>query len=194
MPEGVNYEGVFGGEQGAFVFRAQSGAVSSSLATSTAVRTKSTPSKHSGYGAGIGGGAGGAASQEVVVVPRVAVPAPPPPPPSAIGVSIDESEPQAKLSRERKELEAKLQPALLQTFDCAAKQRHDCKLLHDGNVEIEVWIAKDSAGVIEKLRGLGFEPSNHHSAGSNFVGKLPVEKLSSLAQMAEVKFVSLARK
>ena len=194
MPEGVNYEGVFGGEQGAFVFRAQSGAVSSSLATSTAVRTKSTPSKHSGYGAGIGGGAGGAASQEVVVIPRVAVPAPPPPPPSAIGVSIDESEPQAKLSRERKELEAKLQPALLQTFDCAAKQRHDCKLLHDGNVEIEVWIAKDSAGVIEKLRGLGFEPSNHHSAGSNFVGKLPVEKLSSLAQMAEVKFVSLARK
>ena len=81
-----------------------------------------------------------------------------------------------------------------EAFDCAAKRDHDCKLVHDGKVEIQIWLTENSAGVLDELQKAGFEPAAGHSAGRTLTGKLPVEKLQLLAQIREVKFVSEVRK
>jgi hypothetical protein len=98
-----------------------------------------------------------------------------------------------KLTPERQALDSKLHPSLLEAFDCAAKKEDHCKVVHDGKVEIQIWLTANSASVLDALRKAGFEPA----AGQlekTVVGKLPVEKLQTLAQMSEVKFVSLVRK
>jgi len=95
---------------------------------------------------------------------------------------------------ERKALESKLQPALLAAFDCAKQQGHDCKLVHNGAVEIEVWTIKRSAILVDELKKIGFKAGAEHSGGKVLAGQLPVEKLQELAQLAEVQFVSTIRR
>jgi hypothetical protein len=140
-----------------------------------------------------GGGPVGSLNETVEVTSSALAPAGPPPPP-AIGVPRDSLHHQSKLSPERKALESKLQPALLKAFDCAAKHEHDCKLVHDGVVELEIWLSKSSSSVFEQLRSAGFQPAPNRSGGKRLLGKLPVENLQSLAQIAEVQFVSAPRK
>jgi hypothetical protein len=117
-----------------------------------------------------------------------------PPPPGDVLGSRESSDHEPPLSAERKLLESKLQPSLLEAFDCAAKQQHDCKLVHDDKIEIEVWLAKNSASVIEQLRKLGLEPESDRASARGLVGKFPVARLELLAQMPEVRFVSNARR
>jgi len=66
--------------------------------------------------------------------------------------------------------------------------------VHDGKVEVQIWLTENSASVLDELRKAGFEPAAGQSPTRTLVGKLPVEKLQALAQMSEVKFVSLVRK
>ena len=94
---------------------------------------------------------------------------------------------------ERKVLESKLQPALLAAFDCAKQQGHDCKLVHDGRVEVEVWTTKRSVTLLDQLKKMGFEAGGQ-SGRKVLVGQLPVERLQELAQLAEVQFVSTIRR
>jgi len=95
---------------------------------------------------------------------------------------------------ERKALESKLQPALLAAFDCAKQLGHDCKLVHNGRVEIEVWTTKRSVTLLDELKKMGFEAAAERSGGKVLVGQLPVEKLQDLAHLAEVQFVSTIRR
>jgi hypothetical protein len=101
---------------------------------------------------------------------------------------------QAKLAPERKALESKLHPSLLEAFHCASKKEQVCKLVHDGKVEVQLWLTNSSPEILEKLRAAGFESAADHPAGTTLPGKLNVEKLQALAQIAEVKFVSPIRK
>jgi len=189
MPEGVSYEGVFGNGLDRLGQYSQLG-----MASQMVVVTKSGRGRGTGSGPGVGAGYGGAVIGSAIATPKVAqsaVPAPPPPPPAS-GVA-DSSEPQLKLTPERQALDSKLHPSLLEAFDCAAKKEDHCKVVHDGKVEIQIWLTANSASVLDALRKVGFEPA----AGQlekTVVGKLPVEKLQTLAQMSEVKFVSLVRK
>jgi hypothetical protein len=187
MPEGVSYEGVFGKEQDGrgYVF-AQLGM------TNGPVAMKSMP--RGGFGGGSGGGPVGSVNQTVEVTSSASVAAAPPPPLPPMSIPRDSLHHQSKLSPERKALESKLQPALLRAFDCAATHEHDCKLVHDGVVELEIWLSKSSPSVLEQLRSAGFRPATDRSGGKRLLGKLPVENLRLLAQIAEVKFVSAPRK
>jgi Ca-activated chloride channel family protein len=90
-------------------------------------------------------------------------------------------------------LESKLHPALVEAFDCAAQQQQECKLVHGGKVEVQVWLKKGSTTVLEQLRRAGFEPTTDNSKARMFIGHLPLEKLQALAQIADVQFVSPVR-
>ncbi|PYV65349.1 MAG: hypothetical protein DMG95_01890, partial [Acidobacteria bacterium] len=120
---------------------------------------------------------------------------PPPPSPPPVDAPSSPTKPeQPKLTPERKALESKLHASLLEAFDCATKQLQECNLVHDGKVEVQIWLTENSASVLDELRKAGFEPAAGQSPTRTLVGKLPVEKLQALAQMSEVKFVSLVRK
>ena len=66
--------------------------------------------------------------------------------------------------------------------------------MHDGRVEVQIWLTENSASVLDELRKAGFEPAAGQPPTRTLVGKLPVEKLEALAEVSEVKFVSLVRK
>jgi Ca-activated chloride channel homolog len=193
LPEGVSYEGVFGGEGKQFDRLAQFSQLRAS--SSMVVVTKGGGGHGSGSGHGVGvataGVMGGA-----VATPTVVQNAAPPPkrlPGDAIS-SAHSSEGQLKLTPERKALESKLHPSLLEAFDCAAKQQQNCKLVHDGKIEVQVWLTENSASILDELRKAGFEAAPDQSAGKTVVGKMPVEKLQALVQMSDVRFVSPVRK
>jgi len=189
MPEGVSYEQVFGDEKGRdrLTQFSQLGVASGMVVVSKSGRGRGTGSgSGTGVGAGYGGGVG-----KPVAVPMVALNAPPPPPVDASSAA-DRAEAASTLTPDRQALESKLHPSLLEAFDCAAKQEHDCKLVHDGKVEVQIWLSENSAGVLDQLRKAGFELSPHQ-AEKTLAGTLPVEQLQTLSQMSEVKFVSLVR-
>lgn len=190
MPEGVSYEGVFGREDSQeFGLSPQAGLALQSFGMARSVVTKSG----GGFGGGVGSGVGGSAMPSMVVAPSIAAPPPPPPTTEAVGLH-DSSNHGSRILPKRKVLESKLQPALLAAFDCAKQQRHDCTLVHNGRVEIEVWTNKHSVTLLNEMKKMGFEAGAEHSGGKVLVGQLPVEKLQELAQLTEVQFVSVIRK
>ena len=182
IPEGVSYEGVFGSEDKEF----------DRLTSYARLGNASGVARKSWIGSGSGGGVGGSVNQ-AVVVSAGAMPLPSPTASSGLETLGVSSEHDLKLSPERKLLESKLQPALLAAFDCAQLGRENCNLVHEGKVEIEVWITKSSASTLDRLKALGFEPEAKSSA-TILSGKLPVEKLQMLAKLDEVRFVSTVRR
>jgi hypothetical protein len=130
--------------------------------------------------------------------PGLTLPPPgPPQPPPAVAIPMAENQStvvETKLTSEREVLESKLHPALLAAFDCATKAQQECNLINAGKVEVEVFLTQESQNVLDQLRKLGFEPTEGHTEKRVLKGRLPVEKLQSLAQIAEVKFVSPIRK
>jgi len=184
MPEGVSYEGVFGNKQ---FDRLQS-------FTKSGRSYQRWLNQDVGY---IGGVAqSGPVKATRVNAPTIAVP-PPPPPPPVMATMQPEVQPvspsqKPKLSAERQLLESKLQPALLEAFDCAAKKVNDCKLVHDGNVRIMIWLAKDTPAVRDALAKAGFHLDSGATKGS-LAGTISAEKLLKLAQITELKFASFVR-
>ena len=182
MPEGVSYEGVFD-EKEKFIqgYGSRGAAMQSGTVNSSVARTR-TP------GSVIGGALG-----KMGTVFSAHKSAQPPPLPATAGTPTNKPE-EAKLTPERKVLESKLHPSLLEAFDCVAKKPPGCKLEHDGKVEVQVWLTKLAPDVLEKLHAAGFEVASGHTTGTVLVGKLNIEKIEALAQIAEVKFVSPIRK
>ncbi len=89
-------------------------------------------------------------------------------------------------------LESKLQPALLEAFDCWKKSGKDCKLAPSGKVEVQVWLTNNSDAVLEQLKAIGFTMSQ--ARPKVVIGHLSVEKLSDLAKIRSVRFVSRVRR
>ena len=189
MPEGVSYEGVFGREQGEFVFAAKPG-----LTMFSQLGMAGPASRIRVSGAAVAGGAAASSMQSVVVSKNGALGAPPPPPPVNIIAAQQGSDRGVRLSPERKTLEAKLQPVILAAFDCAKQQRSDCKLVRDGKLEVEIWLRTTSANLLGQLRSAGFEAIAGHSRGKTLAGKIPVEKLELVAKLSEVQFISSVRR
>src|SRR5439155_9476999 len=79
MPEGVSYEGVFGGDAKQLNRLWQY----STLSTANAVVVAKSATTN-GRGRGVGAGMAGGVAGGVVAMPKVAVPAPPPPPAEAV--------------------------------------------------------------------------------------------------------------
>ncbi len=182
MPEGVSYEGVFGNDKAE---------MASSLASPMMARKV-----YAGVGTGSGGGIGGG-------VFRTAAPPPPTSTPQSVMVQAQalavDAETRTDLpaslkpaTGERGMLESKLHPALLKAFDCWKKDGDKCKSVQSGKVRVQIVLKTPASGVLDQLKALGFESQPKLSSGKVLTGNLPIDKLQSLAQMAQVRFISLA--
>ncbi|HXM11021.1 MAG TPA: VIT and VWA domain-containing protein [Terriglobales bacterium] len=196
MPEGVTYEGVFGDNY--------KGWLNAPNAGNTMYSTSSGKNSNRVGGAGVGSGSGGGVAAGVAggtiggpvyhgqatLLPPVSQP--------MVATEDRAIAPSATADRkptsERVLLESKLHPALLEAFDCWKKSRQDCKLVKDGSVEVQLWLTDDSTAVLDQLKALGFTTSKALHREKALVGRLPAEKLSDLAKISAVRFVSPVRR
>jgi Ca-activated chloride channel family protein len=197
MPEGVTYEGVFGDHEKHWLSQPNAGnAYSATLSRKMTANRAGAAGIGSGSGGGVGvvgGVAGGVYSNQP--------PAPPPPVSQQMVVTNGEvtAPPvmaDTKPASERALLESKLHPALLEAFDCWKKSGQDCKLVlvKDGSVEVQLWLTDDSSAILDQLKALGFTTSQARPKEKVLVGRLPAEKLTDLAKISAVRFVSPIRR
>ena len=103
------------------------------------------------------------------------------------------SAPNAHLPSERALLESKLSPVVLARFDCWKKQSGDCKTAPDGMIDVQLFITDDPSSVMEKLKALGLQVSRVRSKEKVVSGRVSLDKLTELAKLEVVKFVSPPR-
>lgn len=172
MPEGVSYEGVFG----------EADAPTMQIASNLSYAAKA-----------------GSAFGLSAAIPRAAraMAAPPPPPPPVAQESAaryDKLKDGKQPSGDRKLLESKLHPALLEVWDCWQKTPNKCEFVQDGKVKIQIWLTTDSQAVLDQLKALGFELIVQRSGEKTVVGKLAVAQLQALSRLAEVKVAGLVKR
>ena len=190
MPDGVSYEKVFGtDEKDALLHAPAAGLTAYKVATPGRTRYGKQQGVGYGTGAGMGGGisAGSYSSN--------GIPAPPPPPlPSAVRVVQERVEEPVKAdpkpSGDRAALESKLHPELIKAFDCWQKSGDQCKMLQNGRLQVQIFLAGSSADVVAQLKALGFEGTTKNSSAKILVGSLPAEKLPAVVRVMAVQFVS----
>ncbi len=190
MPEGVSYEGVFG-ERAAD--RMSVGGprrlhVSGGIAGNA--RRKSSESIRSGQGAGVGGGVGRGTGAPVSTPQPSVKPAE-----IASEMRIDEDKALSAEERKRREMLSKLHPsvaAIVERLRIKQSQptTEEAKFVRNGKAEIQVWLTDKSPATIEQLRKLGFEVILNPQSSKLIIGRLPIEKLAALAELAVVKYVS----
>jgi len=204
MPEGVSYEGVFGGEKDALAHAAfagpiaytQLGAARGSVPRKLAAGASSSVSVGSGSAGGIAAGVGGGTGGGTYGIP----PPPPAPPPSIMVPKADVAGPSGppndQAAGPRALLESKLHPALLKAYDCWKNSEPDCQLVNHGAVEVQLWLADETGAVLAQLEALGFKTSldRRKEKEKMIVGKIPVEKLAELVRIGAVRFVSPPRR
>ncbi len=136
-------------------------------------RTKSKSPKPSSPGVGSGGGSGGLAAADG----------------SAEVLKISPQE------TKRRELLTKFHPMLIALVDRtkqpgATVAPDEAKFVHDGKVELQVWLTEKSDEALAKLKALGFEVVLDPKSAKLVIGRLPVEKLEALAELRYVRYVT----
>ncbi|MCI0661088.1 MAG: hypothetical protein L0220_08440, partial [Acidobacteria bacterium] len=180
MPEGVSYEGVFGNKD-----EKRSRDVSQYRSISPTARMKpkspvSGPGSAGGVGRGQGGGVGpgrggNAGGGDMAIG----------------GGRALEPEAAKKLQQQL----SKLHPSIIAVIDRLKNNRSqaipgEAKFVRDGKAEIEVWLTNKSPEIISQLKQLGFEVILDPQSSKLIIGRLPVEKLEALAELAIVKYVA----
>ena len=191
MPAGVSYEGIFGNED----TKMYAPTAGLTLSSQTVVLSKIVGGRSSAVVSGSGGGVGQANGGALYSPAKV-----PGPPPASVAMSRVEVDalstpqpsatPEGKPQGERAILVSKLSRSVLHAFDCWKKSKSDCKLVKLGTLDLQLFLTDDSKVVLDRLKALGFIASGNPSKQKAISGRLPVEKLSELAKLAEVRFVS----
>lgn len=66
----------------------------------------------------------------------------------------------------------------------------DKRFVRDGKAYVEVWLKDESPGVLERMRQLGFELTEKQRVAKIVVGRIPVDKLDALLNLAGVQTVA----
>ena len=111
---------------------------------------------------------------------------------------IDEGDTLRSLSPEeqkRVQLRAKFQPSILAVIDRlktknSAAGPDEAKFIHNGKAEIQIWLTEKSDETIAALKALGFEVALDPKSAKLIIGRLPIEKLSALAELKSVRYVA----
>jgi len=213
MPDGMSYEGIFGKDNNksallytpnaGLTFYEQMGMASNAshgVARKIVVPPAASQSVQVSSGLVGGGGGGIAPGSAGGVGAGVSAPAPPPPPaaPTA-GTPLHDllqpsPTPDAKLTTERALLESELSPAVLASFDCWKKQASDCKLAADGTIELQLFLKEISPAVMDQLKSRGFQLSEDRTKQKTVIGRVPLDKLTELARMETIIFISSVRR
>jgi Ca-activated chloride channel family protein len=169
MPEGVSYEGVFGDQARMAMAANQTVSVMSSLSV----------------GSGFAGSTGTAMASR-------AVNAPPVPAPQRTELAKEKDEKASAAKRDKKAMDSKFHPALVEVWNCWKKNPANCKSVRDGKVKIQIWLSHNTPEALAQLKALGFEQQT--GKGEKFLtGAIPVAQLEALSKLTEVKFVGLAK-
>jgi Ca-activated chloride channel family protein len=195
MPEGVSYEGIFGNEGDklaatngrSFLYSAGAIGGANHGAFKKVLPQVATPA------AGIASGSGGG------IAPSIGGPIPAPPPPTAtVTTKLQmQPEPSPMLNappNDRALLESKLSPAVLERFDCWKKQASECKLAPDGTADVQLFLSENSAAVIDQLKALGLQISQIRKKERLVIARVPIDKLTDVANLRQIKFVSEPRR
>ena len=98
------------------------------------------------------------------------------------------------LEKESNELSAKLHPLLFAVVqklkNKEALSNDESALVHDGKVEVQVWLTEKSEETTAQLKELGFEVVLDMKSSKVIIGRLPIEKLEALAKLKGVKYIA----
>ena len=101
---------------------------------------------------------------------------------------VDTSSPESVRDLSRKErLHTWLYTLIYRLESKAAPTENEAKFVRDGKASIQIQFRSDTSSVIEKLKGAGFEITSQK--GGKLTGRIPIERLAGLADIAEVKYI-----
>ena len=97
--------------------------------------------------------------------------------------------------RKRREFLSRLHPSVASVVERlregdAAAGAAEASFIRDGKAELRIWLRETSPGVLAQLRELGFELILDAQSTGLVVGRLPVEKLTALADIRAVRYVA----
>jgi hypothetical protein len=101
----------------------------------------------------------------------------------------------ALTAQRRRELLSRMHPAVASVVERllggnAAPGEEEATFVRDGKAELRIWLKEKSPAVLAQLNALGFELIlDAHSTGL-VVGRLPVEKLTALADLKAVRYIA----
>ena len=177
MPEGVSYDGVFGGELEERQKEKSRSMQSLQMAPGSSAHVSAEAPILEVRRYSRADAAKGAAGNY------------PPPPPKPVPTAkptgrIAEQE----VSRDKASVHAtssNLHPAIL-----AAINGQGGSFIHNGKAEIQIWLLDKTEANVQKLRQLGFEVTSDPSGSKLIIGKIVVDKLSKLAQLQFIRFIA----
>src|SRR5689334_20915363 len=201
VPEGVNRDTAYGegvnnpavngrNYQGLMMLRSVSQSVVVTKASTNEAKSRRASAGRGGNG--IGTGQGGA----------VGAPPPPAPKPAAVygGATMDGREADAvrvlsPAEQKRADMKTKLHPSIIKVIDWlkapkAGALSDEAKFVRDGKAEIQIFLTDKSDTTLAELKKLGFEVVLDPKTAKMVIGRLPVEKLSALAELKFVRYVA----
>jgi Ca-activated chloride channel family protein len=193
VPEGVNREAVFGEEKAPIGLLGRNyGYVVANSPRPARIQEVAKSRKRTGGG---GGGAGGSGAGIVGGNTGGA------PPPKASPVTIDgvnaADEALRVLSPEdtkRMALQSKFHPSVLAVIDRLKSKGignpDEAKFVHSGKAEVQIWFTNKSDAALAELKALGFEVVLDPKTAKMVIGRLPIEKLSALAEIKSIRYVA----
>jgi Ca-activated chloride channel family protein len=116
--------------------------------------------------------------------------------PTSSAVVLGEEKAARLLEEEkRRELQTKLHSSLLALVDrlknrSAKPGAEEATFVREGKAEIQVWLTDKSDATLEQLKQLGFEVMLNPKTARLVIGRVPVEKLSALAELDFVRYLA----
>ena len=110
----------------------------------------------------------------------------------------DESVSYRRLSvddQKRADMQAKVHPSVLAVIDRLKVKNaiagvDESKFIHSGKAELQIWLTDKTPETLAKLKELGFEVVLDPKTAKLVIGRLPIEKLSALAELKFVRYVA----
>jgi Ca-activated chloride channel family protein len=92
-------------------------------------------------------------------------------------------------------LSTKLHPSLLDVVKRlkrpdAKPGEGESKFVREGKAEVQIWLNEKTPEVLAQLKALGFELLLDPQSAKLFIGRVPLEKLSALAELKAVRYIS----
>lgn len=177
VPEGVDRRGVFGEEQSGSMIAGRGNFQQLMRSPSAKVKRPTGGGGGGGYGAGTG---------QVANAPKPVM--------AEALKDVDEVRALTPAERAQRELQAKFHPSVWGVIDRLKKKvaltADDAKFVHGGKAEIQIWFTDKSDEAMAKLKALGFEVVLDPKSAKMVIGRLPIEKLSALAEIKSIRFVA----
>jgi Ca-activated chloride channel homolog len=97
--------------------------------------------------------------------------------------------------RHKQILRAKLHPAVAAVIERLNRKdakpgANEAKFTADGKAAIQVWLTEKTAETVEQLQKLGLAVVSNPQSSRLIIGRLPIEKLSALAELPAVKYIA----